>query len=255
MSILIVSVIVMLVVFGCRWEKIERPDISEPDIALAVESTTTTTATATNISNTTTVTTTTITDTSWCNTTDTTYSTSETCDVAATVITCAVQETTARPTQTYSVVMETTECTHTAAETNTACTTTVSTVTQFPASDIYRYEFVKTFVDGSYYSYGKYGGSGRELIACDPGNSEIKGSIASSYLWNNYGYNYKDSRTMVYLRFSQYPQMDGFYYLDDCCAQYLQYRIDFFFPDVSKCPFGAPIGITKDIDCWIVYKE
>ena len=259
MSLLIVSVVVMLVVFGCRLEKIERPDISEPDITLAVKSTTTTTNTTTDISNTTTVTTTTITDTSWCNTTDTTDSTFTTCDATTTVIDCVVQDTTARPTpiqtQNHNAVTTTTECTTTTAETTTGCTTTVSTETQFPASDIYRYEFVKTFADGSYYSYGKYGGSGRELIACDPGNGEIKGSIASSYLWNNYGYNYKDSRTMVYLRFSQYPQMDGFYYLDDCCAQYLQYRIDFFFPDVSKCPFGAPIGITKDIDCWVVYKE
>ena len=256
MSLLIVSVVVMLVVFGCRWEKIERPDISEPDITLAVESTTTTTTTTT-ISDTTTITTTTITDTSWCNTTDTADLTYATCDVTTTVIVYTVQETTARPiqTQTHNVSTTTTERTTTAAETTTVCTTTVPTETQFPASDIYRYEFVKTFTRGSYYDYGVYGGSGRELIPCDPSNADIKGSIASSYLWNNYKYMYKGSRTMVYLRLPEYPQMDGFYYLDDCCAQYLQNTIDFFFPDVSKCPFGPPIGITKDIDCWVVYKE
>lgn len=114
---------------------------------------------------------------------------------------------------------------------------------------------MKTFTKGVYYDVGKYGGSDRELIACDPSNSEIKGSIASSYLHINYGYNYKGIRTMVYLRFSQYPKMDGFYYLDDSCEKKFQNIIDFFFPDVSKCPFGPPIGITKDIDCWIVYKE
>lgn len=139
MSLLIVSVVVMLVVFGCRWEKIERPDISEPDITLAVESTTTTTTT-TNISNTTTITTTTITDTSWCNTTDTTDSTYATCDAATTVIVYTAHETTARPiqiqTQTHNVVTTTTVCVTTAAETTAVCTTTVLTETQFPASDI-----------------------------------------------------------------------------------------------------------------------
>ena len=148
MSLLIVSVVVMVIVFGCRWEKIERPDISEPDITLAVESTTTTTTTATttNISNTTTITTTTITDTSWCNTTDTTDLTYATCDVATTVIVYTVQETTARPIQTYNVVTANTECTTTAAETTTVCTTTVPTETQFPASDIIRMTFPATLL-------------------------------------------------------------------------------------------------------------
>ena len=53
-------------------------------------------------------------------------------------------------------------------------------------------DFVKTFNRCTYYAYGHgglCGGSGRSLIDCSYGNGTVKGSIASSYLYSNYGYN------------------------------------------------------------------
>ena len=62
--------------------------------------------------------------------------------------------------------------------------------------------YVKHFTRGTYYCYGYecYGGSGRYLYDCSYGaGNGIKGSIASSYLYSNYGYNYNGQRTTVYL--------------------------------------------------------
>ena len=110
--------------------------------------------------------------------------------------------------------------------------------------------FVKTFTRGTYYCYGcaKKGGSGRSLIECNTTN-EIKGSIASSYLYKNYGYNYNGKRTMVYLTVNGYSQMDGYYYLDDSCASYLTNCIDFYYVYGSNCPFKNQ-GVVS-VDCWI----
>lgn len=114
-------------------------------------------------------------------------------------------------------------------------------------------DFVKTFNRCTYYAYGHgglCGGSGRSLIDCSYGNGTVKGSIASSYLYSNYGYNYNGSRTMVYLEVSQYPQMTGYYYLDDCCAFYLNDTIDFYYDYNSNCPFQYQGVISAD--CYII---
>ena len=90
---------------------------------------------------------------------------------------------------------------------------------------------------GTYYAYGgpRHGGSGRNLIDCSYGDGNVKGSIASRYFYSNYGYNYNGKRTMVYLEVSGYPQMNGYYYVDDCCGSYNV--IDFFYIYNSNCPF------------------
>lgn len=111
--------------------------------------------------------------------------------------------------------------------------------------------FVKTFTRGTFYAYGgaRTGGSGRSLIDCSYGNGYVKGSIASSYLYRNYGYNYNGSRTMVYLEISGYPSMNGYYYLDDSDAGNSNV-IDFFYYYNSNCQFQNQGVVT--VNCYIV---
>lgn len=110
--------------------------------------------------------------------------------------------------------------------------------------------FVKTFKRGTYYCYGcaMNGGSGRQLISCGAGDGTVKGSIASSYLYNQYGYNYNGQRTKVYLEVGKYPEMTGYYYLDDSDAGNSEV-IDFFYIYASECPFRLQGVIT--VDCYI----
>lgn len=111
--------------------------------------------------------------------------------------------------------------------------------------------YVKNFSRGTYYAYGgaRYGGSGRNLIDCSCGDGTVKGSIASSYLYNNYGYNYNGKRTMVYLEISGYPSMNGYYYLDDSDAGNSNV-IDFFYLSNGNCQFQYQ-GVVS-VDCYIV---
>lgn len=111
--------------------------------------------------------------------------------------------------------------------------------------------YVKNFSRGTYYAYGgpRKGGSGRQLIDCSQGDGTVKGSIASSYLYNNYGYNYNGKRTMVYLEISGYPSMAGYYYLDDSDAGNPNV-IDFFYLYNSNCQFQYQ-GVVS-VDCYIV---
>lgn len=111
--------------------------------------------------------------------------------------------------------------------------------------------YVKNFSRGTYYAYGGYrmGGSGRQLIDCSQGDGNVKGSIASSYLYYNYGYNYNSKRTMVYLEINDYPYMTGYYYLDDSDAGNSDV-IDFFYLYNSNCQFQYQ-GVIS-VDCYIV---
>ena len=117
--------------------------------------------------------------------------------------------------------------------------------------DGYPMSYVKYFSRGTYYAYGcqKSGGSGRSLIDCSYGSGGVKGSIASSYLYRNYGYNYNGKRTMVYLEISGYPSMNGYYYLDDSDAGNSNV-IDFYYTYNSNCPFQNQ-GVVG-VDCYIV---
>lgn len=111
--------------------------------------------------------------------------------------------------------------------------------------------YVKNFSRGTYYAYGYQciGGSGRSLIDCSQGSNEVNGSIASSYLYRNYGYNYNEKRTMVYLEISDYPSMNGYYYLDDSDAGNSNV-IDFYYTCNSNCQFQHQ-GVVS-VDCYIV---
>lgn len=141
----------------------------------------------------------------------------------------------------------TTESMKTDFETTTAITSTyeeTSTNTTTSLKDI-NILFVKSFSRGTYYCYGcsKVGGSGRSLISCDCGDETVKGSIASSYLYNNYGYLYSGNRSKFYIECPDYPEMNGYYYLDDSDAGNSEV-IDFFYINSSGCPFRN-VGVIK----------
>jgi hypothetical protein len=134
----------------------------------------------------------------------------------------------------------TTEFIKTDFESTTTITSTyeeTSTNTITSLKDLSRL-FVKSFSRGTYYCYGcpKVGGSGRSLISCDYGDGDVKGSIASSYLYNNYGYLYNGNRSKFYIECPDYPEMNGYYYLDDSDAGNSEV-IDFFYINSSGCPF------------------
>ena len=109
---------------------------------------------------------------------------------------------------------------------------------------------------GSFYTGGwcTKGGSGRTLLPYNT-TDEIRGSVASYYLWSNYKYDL-GGRTKVYIEVPQFPEMNGYYYLDDCCDKTLPTTIDFFCYESDPCPLmlpvEKPVGVTFDIQCWIV---
>lgn len=97
-------------------------------------------------------------------------------------------------------------------------------------------EYVGEF-QATYYTawIGACGGSGRSLIDCSYG-SDVKGSIASSTLYNLYGYN-RNGRTTVYIECDSCPELSGAYYLDDSTAGWVTYTIDFYYDSGYNCPF------------------
>lgn len=126
---------------------------------------------------------------------------------------------------------------------------TVSEMEIVKETDSAELTYVKHFSRGTYYAYGgaRNGGSGRALIDCSCGDGDVKGSIASSYLYNNYEYNV-DGRTKVYLEIEGYSDMNGWYYLDDSDAGNSEV-IDFFYYYDSNCQFQYQ-GVVQ-VDCYI----
>ena len=119
------------------------------------------------------------------------------CDTTTNTVLTEQVETTTSTTVPTNDTKSTTNTTKTTKESTTTKTNTVlETTTTVPTNetttiitDTNSRNFVKTFNRGTYYCYGceKTGGSGRKLISCAVGDGYAKGSIASSYLYKNYG--------------------------------------------------------------------
>lgn len=106
--------------------------------------------------------------------------------------------------------------------------------------------FKMTYYPATAYYDGVCGGSGRTLRGYGDYSDGIRGSVASRSLYEMYGYE-RNGRTTIYLEFPSYPEMNGWYFLDDYCAHYGVIDV-FVFSDYA-CPFGYD-GITW-ADCWI----
>ena len=223
----IILVLGILFAFGKRVEN---------DYQQSQETTTTTIdTTTTSLTTTTTIPTTTLsTSTSTSITTTTTENTS-------------ITETTTALATTTTTTTETT----TAAITSTTTTTTFNETTITTITTTSNFDFVKTFNRGTFYAYGcpKKGGSGRDLIDCSVGDGDVKGSIASHYLYEKYGYSHNGERSKFYLEIAGYEQMNGYYYLDDSSAPGNDEVIDFFYIHECNCPFMTQ-GVVK-VNCYI----
>lgn len=106
--------------------------------------------------------------------------------------------------------------------------------------------YTGTYYPATAYYNGVCGGSSRTLLGYGDYGDNIRGSIASRSLQEAYGYK-RNGRTTVYLEFPEFPEMNGYYYVDDCSAYYG--IIDVFVWSDTACPFGVK-GKTP-IDCYI----
>lgn len=120
--------------------------------------------------------------------------------------------------------------------------------------------FLKTFTKGTYYKaldkwgntiWFANGGSGRQLLDYTD-CADVKGSVASSYIHQNYGYDYNGKRTMVYLEVQQCPDMDGYYYVDDSNTEGVWDVIDFYYHDYCNTPNKFRNQGVITVDCYLV---
>lgn len=162
----------------------------------------------------------------------------------ATTTTTSSTLTTTVPTTTSTTTTTTTSTTTSTAITTTETTTTTMTATEAPKYLNYIGDFRGTYYHGS--TNPCPGGSGRMLEDCTPKWGEMKGSVACRYIQENFGYDI-NGRTRVYLELPEYPEMNGFYWVDDACASFNV--VDFYFIDYATCPWQDD-GVT-DINLWI----
>lgn len=157
----------------------------------------------------------------------------------------SITETTTATTTSETTAESTTDTPVTTRQTTSYTTTTISTSTTKAAADAPTsgLMYIGTF-KGTYYA-GKTvpckGGSGRTLIDCTIGKDGLKGSVASKYIYQKYGYKV-NGRTKVYLELTNYPKMSGWYYVDDCNAD--SRIVDFYFHYNKNCPWRVA-GITE----------
>ena len=84
------------------------------------------------------------------------------------------------------------------------------------------------------------------LVSCYIKQDFYKGSVASRFVYENYGYE-RNGKTMVRVEFPKYPELNGWYSVDDCCAS--MNVADFYFADYSTCPWQL-LGVTE-CEMWI----
>jgi hypothetical protein len=124
-----------------------------------------------------------------------------------------------------------------ATSTSTTSTTTVTSSKGVKTGEDEKLTLLGKF-KGTYYA-GKTvpckGGSGRTLVGCTVGSDGVKGSVASRYAYEKWGYKANGGRTKLYLEVKGYESMNGWYWVDDCNA--VSSIIDFYYYKNSNCPF------------------
>lgn len=229
--ICMIPAVVSIMSIDAKYESTEAIVVEDIDEVSSTVTTTSTTTSTTTTTSTSTTTSTTTTDTTTSSTTETT--------------TTAVPT---QPIQTEPIVITSLEIITTVESVViTEPQTVVETTTVAVVSDVIETESVVTTEAPALTLLGTYrgtyyrgdtnpcrGGSGQTLIDCAYGSGGIKGSIACKYIYANYGYNI-NGRTKVYLESDAYPSLNGWYYVDDCCASYSV--IDFYYPNYGNCPF------------------
>lgn len=239
--IVVLAIVFSMMAFVAAAATIDESSIEQTETATTQLETTTTLATTTSTETeiTTTETTTTETET----TSETTIMTTTTTS-APVVVTTTKEAIVTTPTP---IVVETV-ATETVPTVETSAVATETSISEVVESSLIEETIVTTAAPqlrclgtyrGTYYRGSTNpcrGGSGRTLIDCTYGapSAGIKGSVACKYIYANYGYNV-DGRTKVYIESDSYPCLNGWYYVDDCCASYSV--IDFYYPNYGNCPF------------------
>ena len=239
--IVVLAIVFSMMAFVAAAATIDESSIEQTETATTQLETTTTqeTTSTTETETTTTATTTTETET----TSETTIMTTTTTS-APVVVTTTKEAIVTTPTP---IVVETV-ATETVPTVETSAVVTETSISEVVESSLIEESIVTTAAPqlrclgtyrGTYYRGSTNpcrGGSGRTLIDCAYGapSAGIKGSVACRYIYANYGYNV-DGRTKVYIESDNYPSLNGWYYVDDCCASYSV--IDFYYPNYGNCPF------------------
>lgn len=183
--------------------------------------------------------------------------TTPTTSTTATSVTTGTTSTTSATTLS---VQSTTVATESMTESSTECQSeSIETATELDVVEIMEEpvavssagSLIRSGMRGTYYSpggwngYSSMGGSGRYLLDCSyGGDGYAKGSIASGYLYDILGYSSNGSRTAVWLEISNYAEMSGIYYLDDCSGADV---IDFYYNQHSNCQFSYAGVVSVDV--------
>lgn len=133
----------------------------------------------------------------------------------------------------------------------THVTTTVNTTTEATTIESTPLEEYLGVFRGTYYRGNCVpckGGSGRWLKSCYVSDDEIRGSVACRAVYERYGYSLNGNPTVVRLKCSSHPEINGLYTVDDCCASLSV--MDFYFEDYSRCPWQFD-GVVS-VEAWVI---
>lgn len=151
-------------------------------------------------------------------------------------------ETTVNTTTTTTTTTAKSETTITTCEETTSTEETTTTPTLSTDGLTYLGLFAGKYYHGDYNPCA--GGSGRTLLDCTPKVDSIKGSVASKYVYDRWGYDH-NGRSMLYLEVYENPEMNGWYFVDDCDED--EDVIDFYFINYSDCPWETDGVIAVNV--------
>lgn len=162
----------------------------------------------------------------------------------ATTNTTVVLTTSSRTTTTTTVQITTTTTSTNVQESTTELIETVPMIEESSVSaseeSVSSEKFIGTFSRGTFYTTGRYGGSGRTLVSGY--------SIASRAIYEAYGYgDYK-----IRIECEEFPALNGIYSLDDCSAQGNYEVIDFWFAPNDVPSYFRQMGVFE-VKAYIIY--
>lgn len=147
--------------------------------------------------------------------------------------------------ETTSITTDTTTTTITTTTSYSETTYTTTTTSDPKNNLLYLGEYTGTYFKGDMCPC--YGKAGRILIDCYPKEDTYKGSVAAVAISDQYGFD-MNGKTMIYIEIPSYPEMNGWYSIDDQNAD--GNIIDFYFPDYALCPWQND-GVTT-VYAWII---
>lgn len=130
--------------------------------------------------------------------------------------------------------------------------TTVTTAVSATTTESAPFEEYLGVFRGTYYRGNCVpckGGSGRWLKSCYVSDDLIRGSVACRAVYERYGYSLNGEPTVVRLKCSAHPEINGLYTVDDCCASLSV--MDFYFEDYSRCPWQFD-GVVS-VEAWVIF--